>query len=144
MQKKLRHLGIRVIKRHGRILFDIQGQVILHFKKLDRFLHSSNLQTEFAYSFIRQFDLPGIPSTLPRLIAGYIPSPDWTGILSAHITYPNGNEIMWSYSLIGKPQILTNQEETKDAEQIKKRRFRGRGGEGEAGAAGQRAAGGEH
>jgi hypothetical protein len=144
IKKELKPLGIRIIKRHGRILFDIQGQVLLHFKKLDRFLQSSNLQTEFAYAFIRQFDLPGIPSTLPRLIAGYIPSPDWTGILSVHITYPVGEEIVWSRSLTEKPEIITNQEEIKHVEKTRTRRFRGRGEAKDTGDGAQRTAGGKH
>jgi hypothetical protein len=141
MKKKLKILGIRVFKRHGRILFDIRGQVILHFKKLDEFLQSSNLQTEFSYGFIHQMDLPGIPSSLPRLIAGYIPSADWTGIISAHVTYPKGKSIVWSYPLIGQPQTLNNMEENSDANKTRKRRFRGKGGDGDGE---QRATGGEH
>src|SRR5258708_1263335 len=51
MKRELKKFGIRVFKMHNRILFDIQGQIILHFKKLNRALLSSNLQTEFAYAF---------------------------------------------------------------------------------------------
>jgi hypothetical protein len=141
MKNKLKDLGIRVFKRNGRVLFDIRGQVILHFKKLDEFLQSSNLQTEFAYGFVHQMDLPGIPSKLPRLIAGYIPSDDWTGIIAAHVTYPEGEKIVWSYPLIEQPQTLNNMEEQSDAEKTRKRRFRGKGGDGDRG---KRSTGGKH
>jgi hypothetical protein len=135
MKRKLKEFGIRVFKIHSRILFDIRGEVILHFKKLDGNLLSSNLQTEFAYAFTRQKDLPGIPSTLPRLIAGYIPNRDWTAIDGVAVTLPRGTEILWSRSLLDQSSVIQLQktlkpEILKNEAPQEKRRIRRKGGGG--------------
>src|SRR6516165_312494 len=111
LRQRLEVFGIRPFRVHGRVLFDFRGEAILHFKKLDRHLLSSNLQTEFAFAFTRQQELPGIPSKLPRLIAGYIPSRDWTSIAEMHVTLPNGNKVEWSHSLLEEPQTLADLQE---------------------------------
>ena len=129
LRQKLRSLGIRVFKVHNRILFDIRGKALLHFKKLDKQLLSSNIQTEFAFAFTNQQELPGIPTQLPRFVAGYIPSSDWTAVTDVCITLPRGNRIEWARSLIQQPETLTNQEEKTNEKQQPRRRFRRKGGD---------------
>jgi hypothetical protein len=131
MKRELKKFGVRVLRIHNRILFDVKGQLILHFKKLNRALLSSNLQTEFAYAFTRQRDLPGIPTRLPRIIAGYVPTPDWTGLEGVFVTWPNGNNVEWKRSLLEQAQKLTDLLEETDEQQRrdrkKQRRFRRKG-----------------
>lgn len=71
-------LGIGVFKVYSRILFIIPNVAIIHFKKLDVKMIARNYPTLFAIDWNRngQLELPGIPATLPRMVAGFIPSKD--------------------------------------------------------------------
>jgi hypothetical protein len=129
MQRKLREIGIRVFKINNRILFDIRGELILHFKKLNGQLQSSNLQTEFAYAFTRQQELPGIPTKLLRLVAGYVPSKDWTAITGVYVTLPKGNKVEWSRSLMDQADNITNLPNQKNEIPKRQRKLRRRGGD---------------
>lgn len=91
--------GAHPVRLMQRRLFDFGGQFLLHFKKLNRQMMTSNYPTLFAMEFNRQYDLPGLPATLPRLVAGYIPLPDWSGIESVCVTCPDGNDVAWSINL---------------------------------------------
>jgi hypothetical protein len=98
-KQRLPEYGVRPSKRMQRNLFDVQGNCVLHFKKLDRNKLSSNYPTLFSLEFNRQMELPGLPATLPRLKVGYVPTRDWSGIEDVFVTCPNGDRIEWFINL---------------------------------------------
>lgn len=98
--------GVETRSIYGRRLFEINGQVLLHFKKLDNRKLSSNYPTLFALDYNKQLELPGIPPTLPRLIAGFVPSPDWSSLEGVYITCPQGNKVDWFIDLTAATQQL--------------------------------------
>ena len=113
-------LGATVLKCHNRIIFDIKGVALLTFKKLNKNRIGSNIPTQFALNFASQGDLPGIPSRLDRLVAGYTPNPDWSSFEGIFITLPNGKSVEWSLPLetasnlteMPKPKINEKQPKT--------------------------------
>ena len=91
---------MRYLKVQNRRLFHFKDcDVLLQFKKLDEGHMSSNYLTPFALDFNSQEELPGIPPSAPRLIAGYIPKQDWTAIRDVILMCPNGMRPSWSFSL---------------------------------------------
>jgi hypothetical protein len=126
-KRKLTPLGVRVFKMAGRILFEIDGIAIIHFKKLNRKLLSSNYPTLFARQFVGQQELPGIPSALPRLIAGFVPTRDWIGIDGIYVTLPNGDNVDEVWQIDQQPISLPLPESDQN-EQRKQKRVRRKGG----------------
>jgi hypothetical protein len=126
LKLNLKQLGVRPFKVQNRILFDIQGEMILHFKKLNRHLQSSNLQTEFAYAFTQQMELLGVPSSLPRLVAGYVPSGDFVNITDVCVTLPKGKKVEWSRSLLEQAEPTINLEDHKNENPQRRRRLKRR------------------
>jgi hypothetical protein len=119
-QRLTRFSGVRPLSVFGRRLFQIHDQLLLHFKKLDRQKHSSNYPTLFAMDFNKQLELPGLPATLPRLIAGFVPSRDWTRVEAVYITCPSGSRVAWFLDLTADTQQL----ETIELSKIKDERLR--------------------
>jgi hypothetical protein len=131
-RRRLAPLGVRAFSIQNRIVFDIRGELLLQFKKLNgRTLATSNYPTFFAQLFNQQQELPGLPAELPRLIAGFVPSRDWTKSEGVHITMPMGDDLAWSFPLSGnQTTIQFKPEEPKDVKKTKKRRFRKPGDDG--------------
>lgn len=80
----------------GMFIFD---DFILCFKRLDQDLLPSNVPTQTSLGFDEQIALPGIPPTLPRIIAGYVPNVDWSGITSTHLVFRLGRVMLWHVCL---------------------------------------------
>ncbi len=91
--------GVVKIEACDRTLFEIGGEVLLHFKKLDANLKPSNYRTQTAIRFNNNLELDGIPSELPRIQVGYVPKDDWTSIIGAFAAY-NGSR-GWSIDITG-------------------------------------------
>ena len=123
-------LKVRVIYIQNRVIFDI-GRALIQFKKLNSgSLASNNYPTEFAQDFNKQVELPGVPAELPRLIVGYVPTRDWTQVLSAYVTMPMGEKVAWAIPLGDESQIqlIKPEEQKDDIQQQKRKRFRRKGG----------------
>jgi|GEM_PF-1213258 len=99
--------GVKQFTIFGRHLFIIQDKLVLHFKKLDHRKISSNYPTLFALDYNRQLELPGVPPTLPRLIAGFVPSKDWSRIEGIYITCPYGDTIAWDINVTSQHALET-------------------------------------
>jgi hypothetical protein len=130
-KRALLPLGVRVFKVHNRVLFELPGGIIIHFKKLDKQLQTSNYPTLFSEQFYKQDDLPGIPKLL-RLVAGFT-TKDWVGIDGIYITLPSGTEIEWSMSLDMEPenliQPIPTPQEKPNAQPRRTKRVRRKGGD---------------
>jgi hypothetical protein len=90
--------GIHFLSGAPRNLFDVDGKIVLQFKKLRRTLLSSNYPTQLALAFERQQRVDGfpeIPPKLPRLAAGYVPSRDFTSIDGIYVTFAEGKRLKW-------------------------------------------------
>lgn len=128
--KLSRMSGVRHLSVFGRKLFQIRDQLVLHFKKLDRRKIASNYPTLFALDFNKQLELPGLPATLPRLIAGFVPSSDWTRIEAVYVTCPNGDKVGWFIDLTAATQQIETIElgkERNEQSRPSRKRVRARG-----------------
>lgn len=110
--QRLPAFGIRSARLMQRSLFEFKGECLLHFKKLNRRKLTANYPTLFALDFNKQLDLPGLPSTLPRLVAGYVPTPDWSGVESVYVTCPNGDDVEWFIDLSRENLIAASAAQT--------------------------------
>jgi hypothetical protein len=125
--------GVKHLSVFGRKLFQVHDQMLLHFKKLNRQKLPSNYPTLFALDFSKQkqLELPGLPATLPRLIAGFVPSKDWSRVEGVYITCPDGNTVAWYLDLTATAQQLETIELTKGQNDKlivpRRRRVRARG-----------------
>lgn len=90
---------VRSMLLQQRNLFSFGDNFMVHFKKMDRKKLASNIPTLFSIEFNKQLDLPGLPATLPRLVAGYVPKKDWSGVEDVFVTCPVGDEIEWFFDL---------------------------------------------
>ena len=90
--------GVHRVKSHGRILLNIDDQVVIGFKKLNRTLHTRNYPTLFAQLYDAQVDLEGIPSQLPRVTVGYRLKNFETEI-DPFVVYSIKDEVQWWYRL---------------------------------------------
>jgi hypothetical protein len=82
-----------------RNLFILDDKAVLVFKKFNEALQSSNYPTNTALSFNLQVDLPGIPSSLPRIEMGYVPDSVGASIIGIYAVMRNGAELHWSIDL---------------------------------------------
>ncbi len=82
----------------GLFLVQIDGQLLVRFKKLDEDKRHHNYPTPQNLEFWEQLDLPGIPH-LTRLVAGYELNDLQTAINAIYITCPNGSCNAWDFEL---------------------------------------------
>jgi hypothetical protein len=98
--------SIRIFSKSGLAVVNIKDVVLLRFKKLDAKKRSSSIPTRQNYLFKAQLDLPGIPSELTHLEAGYVLNELQTGLDGVYITCPNKNRLEWFIDLT--PLVGTN------------------------------------
>jgi len=91
--------NIRIFSKRGLAVVNIKDVVLLRFKKLDNNKRSRNIPTTQQYLFRAQLDLPGIPSELTHLEAGYVLNELQTGLDGVYITCPNKNRLEWFIDL---------------------------------------------
>lgn len=82
----------------GQVLFGINGEVLIRFKKLKKNRLPSNYPTPHAVDFAAQLTLPGIEPAA-RVTVGYILSKNQTEILTILVTYCVGNRIVWTIDI---------------------------------------------
>ncbi len=85
---------------NGLFLLKIEEQYLIRFKKLNSSLRPSNIPTQQQFDFESQMSLPGIPGTLIKLTAGYVPNQFWTKIDSAHLVCHQNEVLLWEHELI--------------------------------------------
>lgn len=90
---------LRFLPSLHRNLFIFEDQVVLAFKKFNEALQSSNYPTPTALSFNLQEDLPGLPSSLPRVEMGYVPDSVGATITGIYAVMRNGAGLNWSIDL---------------------------------------------
>lgn len=90
---------LRFLSSVQRNLFILDEQVVLVFKKFNEALQSSNYPTPTALSFNLQEDLPGLPSSLPRVEMGYVPDSVGATITGIYAVMRNGAGLHWSIDL---------------------------------------------
>ncbi|WP_282010676.1 hypothetical protein [Nitrospina watsonii] len=106
--------GIGSIDVKGRFFLDIEGKVLLQFKKLNKNLMPSNFQTQqqtsidFQWEVNEQFEFDEIPHELPVLTVGYIPNDLWTDVENWWITYSYAKSVEWHVPLLDIDDTLTN------------------------------------
>lgn len=91
---------------YGQILFGINGQILIRFKKLRKNGRSSNYPTDHAVDFAAQMNLPGIEPAA-RVTVGYILNRTQTEIVAILVTYCIGKRIEWVIE-IDEPNTQTN------------------------------------
>lgn len=97
-----------------RNLFEVDGKMLINFKKLDEQLRSSNYPTQTAMNFVDQTELNGIPASLPRITVGYVPKSDFTSISGVYaVKYGLEAEVEWELDIIS---TLDHGEETGNEE----------------------------
>lgn len=82
----------------GLFLVEINGRLLVRFKKLDEDKRHHNYPTPQNLDFWGQLDLPGIPH-LTRLVAGYELNNLQTDINAIYVTCPNGSCNAWHFEL---------------------------------------------
>jgi hypothetical protein len=82
----------------GQILFGINGQVLIRFKKLKKNRMPSNYPTTHAVDFAAQLNLPGIEPAA-RVTVGYILNKNQTEIIAILVTYIVGKTIVWTIDI---------------------------------------------
>lgn len=90
--------GVFMSEIKGLFLIEIEGQLLVRFKKLDEDKKHHNYPTPQNLEFWDQLDLPGIPH-LTRLVAGYELNNLQTAIDAIYITCPNGSCNAWYFEL---------------------------------------------
>lgn len=91
--------SLRFLSASHRNLFILEDTVVLVFKKFNEALQSSNYPTLTALSFNLQEDLPGLPSSLPRIEMGYVPDSVGASIIGIYAVMRNGAQLHWSIDL---------------------------------------------
>jgi hypothetical protein len=91
---------------YGQILFGINGEILIRFKKLKRNRRPSNYPTRHAIDFAAQLNLPGIEPAA-RVTVGYVLNRTQTEIMEVLVTYSVADKIIWSLQ-IEEPGTQTN------------------------------------
>jgi hypothetical protein len=95
VKKRFKDVSGTHIVEHKRLkLLVIEDQITLRFKKLDKRLHSKNVQTHQQRALGQQLPIEGIPP-LVRLTIGYVLSKLETDIEIIAVTLPVDNTIEW-------------------------------------------------
>jgi len=96
---KLGDDSVTFIEKNGLFLFGVRGQVLFRFKKLDRCGRYKNIPTRQQVELSLQRDLPGVPGKCALVVIGYQLNKLETEIRSILVTYQNGTQDTWEYSL---------------------------------------------
>jgi hypothetical protein len=90
---------VRLIEKKGLFMFGVRGQVLFRFKKLDRSGKYRNIPTDQQVKLSLQQDLPGVPGKCALVVIGYQLNKLETEIKAILVTYSNGTQVSWDYSL---------------------------------------------
>ena len=90
--------GVIVREVLDRFLLEIDGTLLVQFKKLGPDFSTSNIPTRTSVDFDCQHELPGV--TLPRVTVGYQPDQFWTELLGVWLVFNVGKENVWHYNLV--------------------------------------------
>ena len=82
----------------GRFLVEVDGRLLLQFKKLTRDLVTVNNPTETSEAFDRQQEIEGVPA-LPRLTVGYQLGQYRTDLAGIYLAFLIGKECIWHHDL---------------------------------------------
>lgn len=93
--------GVYVSESRGFLLLNIDGLVLIRFKKINSLNKSSNIATYQQYVYNAQLELPGIPNSAARLTAGYLLDKFQASIKDMRMTFPMRKGVLWSFSLPG-------------------------------------------
>ena len=96
--------GVYLVIIRGLFLVDIEGKVVVRFKKLRRDRRGSNILTGQTMLFnSQQFDLPGIPARPTGLVAGYQLDDLQLHIDARLITCPDASGVAWHIDVDKSP-----------------------------------------
>jgi hypothetical protein len=95
--------GVELRERRNMFFLEMDGKVLLRFKKLDRNRKVSNIPTAQQLRLLNQefvqLELNGIPRKLIILNAGYQLNPLQTDIENLLVTLQEGRSVTWTYAL---------------------------------------------
>ena len=84
----------------GFLVLIIEDTVVVRFKKLDRRGRVRYIPTHQSTMYFLQEELPGFPSQVLRLNAGYQLNELQTEIANMFITYQKGSDVEWSFPVL--------------------------------------------
>jgi hypothetical protein len=90
--------GVFVNDQRGFLLVEIDGRIVVRFKKLDGRSRSRNYPTQQQLAFVNQIPLAGMPP-YARITAGYKLDVSQTAIVDILLTLPVGDQLAWQFSL---------------------------------------------
>ncbi|HVV71497.1 MAG TPA: hypothetical protein VHI52_08370 [Verrucomicrobiae bacterium] len=91
----------KVFLNHSRgfLEIDIDSQIVIRFKKLNKKYKASNIQTHQQVLYSMQSNLFGPSKEAARLVCGYLLTVVATEIKDIAITCPNGSVVEWFFSI---------------------------------------------
>lgn len=101
--------GVNIMKIHGMLVLNFNGEIILRFKKLDSAYRTGNIRTRHQESYSLQLQLPHLPPQATRLVAGYQLDRLQVDLKDIQVTHPIGRNVMWHFSILDQaesPQVL--------------------------------------
>lgn len=100
--------GTNQLRVHGINVLDLGNGTVTRVKKVDSQYRSSNINTRHNKHYMLQLILPDLPPEATRLIVGYQLNELETEIKDIVVTCPDGQRVLWYYSLLGgqAPQEL--------------------------------------
>lgn len=91
--------GVSIRKTpQGLLWVNIQGLLLVRFKKLDETKRGSNVPTEFQRDYTLHRELPHLPRKTPRLVIGYQLDRSQTKITDILVTFRVGDVVKWHFS----------------------------------------------
>lgn len=84
--------------RHNMLWLNIEGLLVIRFKKLDNLKLGSNIATRFQTEFTLQMQLPDLPPEAARLVVGYQIDKVQSKITDVLVTYRVGDVVKWFFS----------------------------------------------
>ena len=85
--------GFNVVKTRGLEVLNINDQLILRPKKVDRYGRHRNHTSGQQSAYDNQHDIPGLPASAQRLILGYEIDPAYSSIVRVIVRRPKGRWI---------------------------------------------------
>ncbi|MDD4890562.1 MAG: hypothetical protein PHU85_11615 [Phycisphaerae bacterium] len=92
--------GVMITEKRGFVEVDVEGGIVLRFKKVDPKYRSSSYQTRQQRLYSNQLPLFGEASVPTRLTVGYRLDPTATQLVDVAIVYPQGRVPLWAYSIM--------------------------------------------
>jgi hypothetical protein len=124
--------GVSVTDYPNFLVLNFNNLLLMRFKMLDEYLRASNIPTCQQKNYNdqnKQLELPNIPPSATRIIAGYQLDRAQISIKDVIITCPQGNDNIWHFSIFGNgpdasQQVLPIDEPPMNGPKVKAKNIR--------------------